>query len=326
MGHVQSGKTGNYIGLICKAIDAGYKVVVVLAGTYNDLRAQTQFRIDEGLIGRDTRLGANSTTSIGVGLEPHGMVLSLTSAMDDGDFKMATATAVGFEFAKMKHPTVFVVKKHAGVLKTLNEWMMANAQIPKGHTRIADVPLLVIDDEADYASIDTTSDDPDTDPTATNRQIRRLLNNFDQSAFVGYTATPFANIFIDDSTDHPEYGEDLFPRDFIFALQAPTNYIGPETVFGIKVDADGTDGPDYPLLNYIEDANDWIPVVHGAHLTVVPELFPESLKRAICSFVLSNAARHATWNVDGPQVNAHPRNTVRVSAAASSRPGRRLSD
>ena len=300
IGQVQSGKTNNYTGLVCKAADAGYKLIIVLAGTHNNLRAQTQFRIDEGLTGRDTRDGALSAKRIGVGLEKdHGAVFSLTSATEGGDFKIATANQVGFNFTSITHPTVFVIKKNVSVLETIYQWIMANAVLPDGHERIADVPVLMIDDEADNASIDTanTNKDPETDPTRTNLGIRRILNSFDQTAYVGYTATPFANIFINTEADHDEVGEELFPRDFIFSLRAPSNYVGPERIFGVKGFGNENDDDDapVPLVSTVdkEESENWIPPKHRASLVVSNELFPESLNRAIRSFVLSCAASRA---------------------------------
>ena len=298
MGHVQSGKTNHYCGLIAKGADAGYKLIVVLAGTFNNLRAQTQYRIDEALIGRDTTRGPDSVLPIGVGHEAEkGGIFSLTSATENGDFKAATAGVVGFDFGSANMPTVLVIKKNVTVLRNLHDWIKANAPIPEGHTRVAGIPLLMIDDEADSASINTanSSGDPEVDPTKTNLWIRKILNTFDQTAFVGYTATPFANIFIDEQAHNEDVGEDLFPRSFIFSLEPPTNWIGPEKFFGIANgdDDDGDEEVEWPLTNDVLDAEDWLPPKHKKDLVVQKKLFPESLQEAIRSFVLSCAARRA---------------------------------
>lgn len=293
MGSVQSGKTNNYIGLLCKAADAGYKLIVVLAGGHNDLRAQTQFRVDEAMVGRDTRQGLKSTVTVGVGLElEHKPVMSLTSATDDGEFHSNTAASVGFDFGNLELPTILVVKKHHQVLANLYDWIQANAHKPHGYERVPDIPLLLLDDEADYASIDTNSQtDEDASPTATNRQIRRILHLFDQSAYVGYTATPFANILIDRDRTDDVFGDDLFPRDFLIALEPPENYVGPERVFGLTSQGDTDEPPRMPLVSDVLDANEWIPPTHKSDVVVQEESFPDSLKRAIASFVLSCAAR-----------------------------------
>ena len=299
MGHVQSGKTSNYCGLIAKAADAGYKLIVVMAGTHNNLRAQTQMRVDDAMVGRDSSLGlgqGRSDRRVGVGLETQRKeVLPLTSAMEAGDFKVSTAEMFGFSFGAIEHPTIFVIKKNVRVLENLYNWVRANAHIPDGYERVADIPLLLIDDEADSASINTadTIKDPDTDPTRTNQWIRRLLNTFDQTGFVGYTATPFANIFIDRQADHPKYGEDLFPRSFIFSLEAPSNWVGPEKIFGITPVDDEDDYKPLPVVTEVEDSEDWVPPRHRADLVVEADNFPDSLDTAIRAFVLSCAARRA---------------------------------
>lgn len=297
MGHVQSGKTANYVGLIAKAMDAGYKLVIVLAGVHNNLRAQTQWRVDEGIVGRDTRQGASSIGKIGVGLMAGSRpVMTMTSAMDDGDFKRAVASAVGNPFSQIDAPTIFVIKKHVSILEHLHDWLAENSNRPTGHERIAGTPLLLIDDEADNASINTANvgdEDEETDPTRTNAGIRRILNLFDQSAYVGYTATPFANIFIADDAQHSEVGDDLFPRDFIFALEAPSNYVGPRRVFGLSPSAssEGTEDLGLPMVTKVFDHQTWLPPRHKAGFKPDDAAFPKSLKDAVRAFVLTCAAR-----------------------------------
>lgn len=294
MGHIQSGKTNNYCGLVAKAADAGYKVIIILAGTYNNLRSQTQQRIDRAIIGRDTSQGPASAKKVGVGLGGRNpAILSLTSALEDGDFKAATAAAVGFDFGAIREPTIFVIKKHVKVLENLHNWILANAPIPEGHERVSGIPLLLIDDEADSASINTadTVKDPETDPTKTNMGVRRILNTFDQVSYVGYTATPFANILIDDSVVNDEVGEDLFPRSFITVLEAPSNWVGPEQIFGIDGSVEEDLEP-LPLVGEVTDSEHWVPSKHRNVLKIREELFPDSLKEAIDCFVLSCAARN----------------------------------
>lgn len=297
MGQVQSGKTGNYIGLVAKAMDAGYKLVIVLAGVHNSLRAQTQSRVDEGIIGRDTRQGANSIGKIGVGRIPgHRPVITMTSAADAGEFKKAVATSFGNPFSRIDTPTIFVIKKHVSILENLHDWLAENSNRPVGHDRIADTPLLLIDDEADNASINTargSDGDDEIDPTRTNAGIRRILNLFDQSAYVGYTATPFANVFIDDAASHSDVGDDLFPRDFIYALEAPTNYIGPRRIFGISPNQESGEDEDLglPMVTRVSDFLKWLPPTHRSEFRPERALLPESLENAVRSFILTCAAR-----------------------------------
>ena len=134
---------------------------------------------------------------------------------------------------------MLVIKKHRSILNYLRKWIVEVEGRPTGQGDkkiVHDVPLLVIDDEADNASVNVAAVDEDTKPSAINAGIRELLESFDKAAYVGYTATPFANIYIDPSTEHDQYGLDIFPRHFIESLPPPSNYLGPERVFGLQSD------------------------------------------------------------------------------------------
>jgi hypothetical protein len=233
VGHVQSGKTSNYTGLICKAVDAGYRVIMVLAGVHNSLRSQTQQRLDEGFLGFD---------SVAMLKHQNGPIPTIGVAKFDPSCpKPNTVTTRLADFNKtvanqfLIQPTqtlLFVVKKNASVLNNLLGWVK-RAIPPQMATAdrlwVPEVPLLMIDDEADHSSVDTkaiplTQDgtpDPDHHPTTINRSIRQLLHSFQKAAYVGYTATPFANIYIHESATTKEHGPDLFPRSFIINLPAP---------------------------------------------------------------------------------------------------------
>ncbi len=249
VGHVQSGKTSNYIGLITKAADAGYKLIVVLAGIHSTLRSQTQLRIDEGFLGYDTvtsRSFNENTNRIGVGrIDPNVPAHSLTSSAINGDFRRSIAD-ISISL-KGSDPVVVVIKKNSSVLKNLIQWLSAKIgeDIPGTNDRIIkNLPLLLIDDEADNASINISKGSV----SAINGAIRALLQLFRKSAYVGYTATPYANVFIPPPEKNEELtkglkvivgskdymiGEDLFPRNFIINIPPPSNYVGPERFFGI---------------------------------------------------------------------------------------------
>ena len=316
MGHVQSGKTSHYVGLICKAADAGYKLIIVLAGFHKSLRSQTQIRLEEGFLGYDR--GATQTSPdapikpVGAGLlDVAPKADSITTRADNGDFKRQVAN--NFAINPGGHPLLFVIKKNNSVLKNLLHWVAwaANKLDEEGNQYVTGVPLLVVDDEADQGSIDTKRQeydetgrpDPDHDPTAINRSIRRLLHLFDQSAYVGYTATPFANIFIHEKNETPSEGADLFPRSFIMSLPSPSNYVGPERVFGSRRDDDKS--PGLPIIRTVTDHADslalgersgWMPPkhdkLHGPRYEGRDSV-PPSLREAVLAFVLSNAARVA---------------------------------
>ncbi|WP_328956038.1 Z1 domain-containing protein [Kitasatospora purpeofusca] len=304
IGQVQSGKTGQYIGLAAKAVDAGYQFVVILAGIHNDLRSQTQLRVDEGLLGFDTQHQQRSNQNgksrlMGAGRMPGAKKLDIaspTNSSEKGDFGRQAANAVNFPLGRF--PVVLVVKKHWKILEYLRTWVteVQGTEDEAGNKVVRDIPLFVIDDEADNASINTERD-PDADPTKTNGAIRELMRSFEKSAYVGYTATPFANIYIDPDVDHAELGADLFPDSFIRTLPSPTNYLGPERVFGLQVDADDEeDVPPLPLVRPVEDAESWIPSKHKSSYTPSDDL-PPSLREAIASFVLASAARRARGQV-----------------------------
>jgi len=312
VGDVQSGKTSNYTGLICKAVDAGFPLVIVLAGIHNSLRSQTQLRLDEGFLGFDTRLNLlaeQENQRIGAGKMPSAPFLvahSLTSSTDGGDFKQATAQGTRI-IPGGRDPVILVVKKRVTILKNLLAWVLSvrgvdDINVPGGKT-IRDVPLLVIDDEADNASANTNeyrdddgNIDEDADPTKTNGLIRNLLTAFEKSAYVGYTATPFANVFMHHQARSRVFGEDLFPRSFIINIPAPSNYIGPEKVFGLN--RPGTDGetPGLPIIRRVWDSTPHFPLRHKKDLPV--SALPASLNEALLAFILACAARRARGEVD----------------------------
>ncbi|TDC52005.1 endonuclease [Jiangella ureilytica] len=302
-GQVQSGKTGNYIGLIAKALDTGYKLVVVLAGVHNSLRSQTQARIDEGILGFDTRAfrlasKANDSSRVGVGrlAGPRLYVNSFTSSADAGDFRLNVAQNMGIAPGGAD-PIVLVVKKYKSILTNLYTWAteLTKERDPEtGEFKVRGVPVLVIDDEADHASVNTKSASvsDETDPSVINGLIRQFLNTFDRTAYVAYTATPFANIFIDPDADHSTSGEDLFPRSFIINLPAPSTYTGPEQVFGLKQDTANAieEVRPLPIVRKVADYGKWLPDKHRASDSLGGEL-PQTLRDAIVFFLMAGAVR-----------------------------------
>ncbi|MDH6536929.1 Z1 domain-containing protein [Aurantimicrobium minutum] len=279
IGSVQSGKTGTYIGLINKAIDAGYRYVVLLTGHTESLRQQTQERIDEGTIGRDSRFMGNgklSNKTIGVGkyLAPqHGSnIFGMTTAVSD--FKVANVAAVNFA-PGADVTVIFATKKNKSTLKNVTDWLTTLAH---DHGQIPG-PMLLIDDESDYYSVNTRS--ADKDPAAINKGIRTLLKLFKRNSYVGFTATPFANIFIDHKID-----DDLFPKDFIYALESPSNYVGPDQIFSTSIEPGS---PEERTVLTLDDAEEIFPLKHKKELEVAE--LPESLLEAIRVFMLTNTIR-----------------------------------
>jgi hypothetical protein len=303
VGSVQSGKTANYVGLINKAVDAGYKLVIILAGIHSNLRAQTQLRVDEGVLGFDTqktRKLDNKSQWVGVGNLPGDKLVihSLTSSDEKGDFNKKMADTVGVMIGG--DPVVLVIKKNSPVLRNLVTWVLhvgGSDDAVTGKRVVRNVPLLLIDDEADNASINTKdkAGSSSNEVTAINGRIRQLLDAFEKSAYVGYTATPFANIFINPDAETPEHGGDLFPRSFIINVKPPSNYVGPARVFGLDGDVDASipplDGLD--IVRKLDDYTASTAFPPGHRSGHVPTELPGSLRKAIRCFILSCAARRA---------------------------------
>ena len=301
VGYVQSGKTSNYIGLINKAVDAGYKLIVVFSGMYNDLRRQTNERIDEGVIGRYTGLDTNQAQLWQQGCIPNvskhrdGVSINnLTSSDIDGDVNVNYANRNPYNPHAI---TVAVCKKNTYTLDSLLQILDQGNYDVNGHPFIDDVPLLVIDDEADNAGIDTNynvnlTPQDRTTATAINKKIRCLLTMFKKSAYVGYTATPYANFLIDKQVDsnltyehaytRVSYlvGKGLFPSDFAVCLESNPNYIGPEAIFG--------DNPLPIVRNYNEQTvNATLNPGNGGRI----QTLPVDIIEAIHSFIIATAIR-----------------------------------
>ncbi len=320
VGHVQSGKTSNYVGLINKATDAGYKVIIIIAGTISSLRRQTQERIDSGYIGRNSSafIREKENKIVGVGNYIVGTdIYSLTSAYyksgDEGDFSQAVANRLNIPIGK--NPIVFVIKKNKSILENLIDWFSkdVNTKDIDGTPKLFDVPALIIDDEADAASVNTAKTIDEA--KAINKLIRVLLNLFNQNTFIGYTATPYANLFIPQEFNDEiiteikkktyKVGPDLFPRDFIINIKAPNNYIGAAKIFGLvnpitgfgneplnifRSVTDFAQSPFYILSDEVE-SKDKPSYRSPKKDDPLPEFLPESLKRAIKSFILTCAIR-----------------------------------
>jgi hypothetical protein len=273
MGHVQSGKTTNYGALICKAADAGYRVIILLAGITNSLRTQTQERMDEIFIGKVSAFNPVAQKFLPI-TQFGGNRIPAHGTSREYDFRKASTYGVTIE--ALNEPVIFVTKKNKSTLSNLKEWLAG--QTPSGAIRH---PLLLIDDEADNASINTTSDPEKT--TAINGSIREILALFQRSTYVGYTATPFANIFIDPESDDEMLKDDLFPEHFIKALDPPTNYVGASRVFA----ADGNLRSQ--MIREIDDFADILPLKHKKDHPF--DKLPSSLYEAIRVYVLTRAIR-----------------------------------
>lgn len=286
LGYVQSGKTTNFTAVIAKAADAGYRFFIVLSGIHDALRAQTQSRLNEQL------------------WEPHRDLWNRLT--NEGDFR--PTDNVDAMLSTQNQRVLAIVKKNPSRLRALKRWLEgARPEV------LAACPILIIDDEADQASVNTAK--ADRSPTTINRLIRGIVNGAPKAAYVGYTATPFANVLID-----PKDYEDLYPRDFIVDLPRPDVYIGPEAIFGreaLEFDADGyeDDGHSFVRSVPIEELDRLRPKGAATRHRFEPEI-TESLDSALRYFLMSTAARrvraagsrHATALVHTSQhVDVHER-------------------
>lgn len=278
LGFVQSGKTANFTALIAKAADCGYRLVVVLSGTDNGLRRQTNLRLKRELVGfPDNR-------STAVRMPPVGKQWHEFTTTDLlGDFHPGNANHAALQGSQ---PVLLVVKKNGHVLRRLIAWL--NDAPPEIRRTL---PLLVVDDEADQASVDTRGtaqaeavpDDPEYEPPSIiNGLIRDILLKFDRRAYVAYTATPFANILIPHDTTDPAVGNDLYPKDFIVDLPKPPGYFGAEEFFGRMDHGSGDHVPGIDAIREVSDQD---------VATLNEGDCPGSLDVALLDFALSGAAR-----------------------------------
>lgn len=314
VGYVQSGKTANYSALIAKAADLGYKLVIVLSGIHNILRRQTQLRLEK-------ELGIGGTAAV---RQPeHGRRwITLTSSELNGDFDPGT---INRNVLQGNDRVLMVVKKNKIILDRLVGWLGARGEVPPS------LPVLIIDDEADQASVNTggnrspgpgdvagapdlpVDEDEDDPPSVINGLIRQLAESFQRTAFVSYTATPFANIFIDHEASDREAGADLYPKDFMVALDYPDGYVGADRLFGREAltgEAEGRDGLDVVETVPEMDVHDLVPG-RGEAETFEPTL-ATSLRMAIRDYLLASAAVRERIG-DGPSsmlIHTHTRTGI----------------
>jgi hypothetical protein len=275
VGYVQSGKTANYAGLISKSIDCGYKVFIILSGIHNNLRDQTQKRLES-----DLKIRNKAKQNI------ENQITYMTSeGHDDFDNSQHPSIFLG------SNPKIFIIKKNTLVLEGLLNWLDKFNE-----EELSKYPAIIIDDEADNATIDISANDienndfedieDNNDPSKTNKYIREIRNKFSKVCYIGYTATPFANVLIDPFDINSKYGETLYPKDFIISLPKPEGYYGTSELF-----------PDISSFNDVDiiEPNKHIHLVKESdHYDLIStdndnykHLIPNSLKKAFFHFVLS---------------------------------------
>lgn len=292
-GNVQSGKTTSYAALVNKAVDAGYKIIIVLGGLNNNLRAQTQEELEKQFVGRTSAEDDTKSDIIEVGEINSGEKLQVNMAtsrdVKKGDFNKNKFNAIK-DINLNDDPILFVIKKNTSSLANVISYFQSRIQ--EGDEQMHQ-PLLLIDDECDHGSVNTNDPDGTTNPTRLNSQIRGLMAHFSRCAYVAYTATPFANIFINPDNAKLKFSvqgdyvrdeqgnivwdligkskrkrrekiikeaedNDLFPRDFVINLPISPSYIGAKKIFNIPdfVDEEFISSP-LPIVNTIEQLLDY---------------------------------------------------------------------
>lgn len=259
VGHVQSGKTANFTATIAKAADAGYRLFIVLSGVHNALRKQTQQRLDSQLYE----------------LQKTHWVQLTDEDRDFGNPVRALALLAGSELK-----IYAVVKKNVSRLTRLRDWLR------EAHSQggLNTCPVLIIDDESDQASPNAATN-AELNQTKINMRITELLE-MPRVAYVGYTATPFANVLI-----NPADANDLYPRDFIFALEKPESYFGATELFGDSVIEEEETQDSSP-----RDMIRFVPQDEATHYSAKASrnfepIIVASLQEAIRWFILATAAR-----------------------------------
>lgn len=275
LGDVQSGKTRTYLALMNKAVDCGYKLIIVLTSSDEHLRQQTQQRVDSDFVGytaeKRKRIGLGKVLSPKLDRKP----FSLTN---ENDFVKAQSTALEplpRPSWSDSRPVVAVMKKNSSVLEKFNQWL-DNPEFSK------DLPVLIIDDESDYASVNSSK--AEDSPTKINSLLRKLCSISARTSYVAVTATPFANVFIDDEVE-----EDLFPKDFIHILPTPYAYIGAKKLFG-DLETPPKQGDCIRELDE-EELSKWLPLSHKKNYRFVDQELDAQVEYAINCFFVACALR-----------------------------------
>ena len=301
VGYVQSGKTANFTAVAAKAADAGYRLIIILAGTLNILRAQTQRRLDKEIVGQEILNSFGTDEYLSDDDWPDKFVSYGGLPSELGYFDWARLTDSANDYQRLKHglpaldfsrkfvgrrfndpanlhsapARLIVIKKNPQVMQKLNE------DLKRLQIELEEVPALIIDDESDQASVNTRppSKAEIKERTATNREIVNLLKILPRAQYIGYTATPFANVFVD-----PSDAEDLFPKDYIIGLSRPEGYMGVRDFFDFADDWGDLSEEELPD-GYKSNEKAFVRDVRGE------DTEKDNLEKAILSFILSGALK-----------------------------------
>ena len=321
VGHVQSGKTAHFTGLLARAADRGFNLVIVLSGILNDLRSQTQARMTRDLFS-DQYNEYQDIESIPSSNRKRWNILTTPNEDMNSGLRDAFNMEMKNTIENDEILTV-VVKKNVSVLQHLLDGIKSSRDELRDKFRV-----LIIDDEADHATVNTAGegdnidpdlddeedegDDPlegDTDPSRTNELLRRVIKCFKKTVYVGYTATPMANVLINPGIDDPVFGKSLYPRDFIVALNQSPAYFGAKRFFGDYSDPDVDSSYIIPLSS---NEVDEIYAMENDLDDEIENIVPATLQDAMMDFILTGTQRHISRK-RGEKMNKHHTMLVHIS-------------
>ena len=321
VGHVQSGKTAHFTGLLARAADRGFNLVIVLSGILNDLRSQTQARMTRDLFS-DQYNEYQDIESIPSSNRKRWNILTTPNEDMNSGLRDAFNMEMKNTIENDEILTV-VVKKNVSVLQHLLDGIKSSRDELRDKFRV-----LIIDDEADHATVNTAGegdnidpdlddeedegDDPlegDTDPSRTNELLRRVIKCFKKTVYVGYTATPMANVLINPGIDDPVFGKSLYPRDFIVALNQSPAYFGAKRFFGDYSDPDVDSSYIIPLSS---NEVDEIYAMENDLDDEIENIVPTTLQDAMMDFILTGTQRHISRK-RGEKMNKHHTMLVHIS-------------
>lgn len=261
VGNVQSGKTGHMAGLMAMAADWGWNIFIVFSGSLENLREQNEARLIKDLNNHDANFDWFHLPKPGAnGFVPRG---SRTS-----DLNLSDASRVRY---------LTVCLKNSVRMRNLLDWLHSDPNI------LPNMRILLIDDEADQATINTNVNDGER--SSLNEALCNLVNarksdgtlsrGFGAMNYVAYTATPYANLLNEAGR------ESLYPRHFINVLDAPKEYFGPQQIFGDSVS--GYDGMNIVRTISTVDVDNVIDLYGAGDIDA--DDMPDSLADSLCWYL-----------------------------------------
>jgi hypothetical protein len=312
VGDVQSGKTNHMASVAAKAVDAGYSVVIILAGVTDALRTQTQRRMNKDLFvyQHADPISANRLRAC----HPWSRLPQNDEPSAAGEVKIDPQSAE--HHLSGGAWVLAITKKNKSTIDRLAKALGKVSADVRAKARV-----LIIDDEADSASPHAPKH-PDADPVGINKAIRGLLARFPHHCYLGYTATPYAVLLA-----NPDDEDGFYPRDFVVALPQSPAYFGMARIFGAADDPSNDGGLAWAQVD-VEPSQ--MELFRGGEVQLT-----EGLRDAMRYFLCATAARAVRGQEDasssmlihlshkradhGAQVKVVDRELGRIRAAIAAR-------